>query len=1304
MQAWVQGATLNTNTPGQRPGDPRSQTPKSQTPKSQTPKSQTPKSQTPKSQTGRSVPPPLPAGGVRTVTVAQGPTQPPPIEVQGSERLLMVAARISKTLAYSIVPVFILAALAAGIAYVRLRHGPISFNVVVSPIERGINAELVNNSVKIEGAELFLTETGALEFRLRQMTVFDSDGDAIGGAPQAAVNISAAALWNLRIVPARVELIDPEINLIYTDADGLALDEVLRPPVPKDASALRQQRLNPSAAPESKGVPTAKPVIGVSEKAKAPPKQVNVAKMLSEASRRARRRVGATSYLVEFGLRNATINIAYAGQKSSWVVPEASVDFDHARRRSVISGRASVASSRGPWAISFVTDETEKTDRLEVKATLRGLVPASLAGAAPPLALLKMIDLPIAGDATIELSTNGDVESAQLAIEAGAGRISHPDLAEPFNLTAALLKLNYSGAERSWKLQPSPVKWADGNVLFSGDAKDVASGDAPPQWQFALDGQNGVIEGREFSVPAVPIAVWTTRGTLVPRRGLLQISEARITGGGADVAISLVSQPGQKGQSTQADVVLSAMPLETLKALWPKALAPGARSWIGERVTAVNFKGGTISYRTGDYLKDEAPVLEDSGERLSATFEVTDASFIPLTGMPPIVAPRALVRLENNALEISMPDAAVILPGNRKVPIKSGRLVAANVLTSRPESEISFTSQSQLGPFLEVVEQLPVRAVREAAPFPRAGDGKVDAQMKIKLPLVSKLAADDVVIEGKAKITDGRFGKVGGQFDIQGFTLALDLTSTALDAKGDLLVNGVPGKIVGQRIFGVDGSLQPPMKVTANLDEADRNQLGLDINDIVRGVVPIEVSLQSAGRPEPVIKLKADLTNAEVVLEPVAWRKPAGKQAIVEADIASGKSYKTELQNFKVAGDDIAVEGWVGIGADSRMREFYFPSFALNVVSRLEVQGTLGDDNVWAIKAHGPTFDGRDVFKSLFSVGDGAAPKAKSEKSSKGTNLSVEIGNVIGGNDVSLRNFKMKLSTRSEKLSTFDAKGTLDGGAQLAAVLDQTSGTRRLLVDSTDAGQVMKLIDFYPNLQNGRLQLEVNLDGKGPAEKTGVLWVESFRVLGDPIVSEVVGSADEGRPAIGGKGKVTREIFEFDRMRTPFSVGYGQFVLEESYLKGPLVGANMRGKVDFKTRRINIGGTYIPLQGLNGALGGIPLLGQLISGAHGEGIFGITFAVQGSMSDPQVLVNPLSLVAPGIFREMFQMTSQNPSVLVRDEKIQAKPVQERVRASSTPAGASAGAPKRAAKPLASPNAVVDGWSSSTTGGQPKTAN
>jgi hypothetical protein len=358
------------------------------------------------------------------------------------------------------------------------------------------------------------------------------------------------------------------------------------------------------------------------------------------------------------------------------------------------------------------------------------------------------------------------------------------------------------------------------------------------------------------------------------------------------------------------------------------------------------------------------------------------------------------------------------------------------------------------------------------------------------------------------------------------------------------------------------------------------------------------------------------------------------------------------------------------------------------------VQGTRSGEGIWNIKANGKNFDGRDFFKSLFTVDD--AQKAKSAKPSPGIDLAADIDNVIGHSDVSLRGLKLKLSSRAEKLTKLDARGTLDGGAPLAAVLDSKPGSpRRLLADSTDAGATMKLLDFYPNMQGGRLQLEVNLDGKGPAEKTGILWVNNFKVLGDPIVSEVVGSADQGRPAISGKKQVTREVFNFDQLKAPFSIGYGQFVLEESYVKGPVMGANMRGKADFKTRRVNIGGTYIPLQGLNGALGGIPLLGQILSGAHGEGIFGITFAVQGAMSEPQVLVNPLSIVTPGILRGLMEMTPYDPKIQARDEKAPAKPVDQRVRASAPPVDVTP-PPVRKTRPAATAPDISEGWTSTTS--------
>jgi hypothetical protein len=485
--------------------------------------------------------------------------------------------------------------------------------------------------------------------------------------------------------------------------------------------------------------------------------------------------------------------------------------------------------------------------------------------------------------------------------------------------------------------------------------------------------------------------------------------------------------------------------------------------------------------------------------------------------------------------------------------------------------------------------------------------------------------------------------------------------------------------------------------MTATLDNTDRSQLGLDINDIVQGEVPIELTVGRGAGDQQTVRLHADLTNADLILQNVAWRKPPGRAATLQFDVAKGKTYKTELQNFKVAGDDIAIEGWAAIDAENRLREFYFPDFSLNVITRLEVQGVLDKNDIWKVKARGPTFDGRDFFRSLFSLGQLSenAPKPKNPR--EGIDLDAEIGTVIGHSEVSMRGLKLKLAKRGEKLTALDARGTLDGGNKpIAVVLRQDPGQpRKLLADSTDAGQAFKMIDFYPNIQGGRVRLEVNLEGKGAAEKTGILWVDDFRILGDPVVSEVFSNSDDSRPAIDGavsrssKGKrVTREVFEFNRMVVPFSVGYGQFVMSDSQLRGPMLGASIRGKVDFKMRRVNLGGTYVPLQGLNSALCEIPLFGQILTGPKCEGITGMTFAIQGPMDRPEVIVNPLSMLAPGIFRDIFQMTPFDPKVQRRDEGV-VPDADDRVRASST-----------AAEPTAAPGTIigsdtVDGWSSET---------
>jgi hypothetical protein len=76
--------------------------------------------------------------------------------------------------------------------------------------------------------------------------------------------------------------------------------------------------------------------------------------------------------------------------------------------------------------------------------------------------------------------------------------------------------------------------------------------------------------------------------------------------------------------------------------------------------------------------------------------------------------------------------------------------------------------------------------------------------------------------------------------------------------------------------------------------------------------------------------------------------------------------------------------------------------------------------------------------------------------------------------------------------------------------------------------------------------------------------------------------------------------------------------------------------LDRKADKIDVTGTLVPVYGLNSFLGSVPLLGDILVSKKGEGVFGLTYAMKGNLSEPNITVNPLSVLTPGIFRRIFE--------------------------------------------------------------------
>ena len=89
----------------------------------------------------------------------------------------------------------------------------------------------------------------------------------------------------------------------------------------------------------------------------------------------------------------------------------------------------------------------------------------------------------------------------------------------------------------------------------------------------------------------------------------------------------------------------------------------------------------------------------------------------------------------------------------------------------------------------------------------------------------------------------------------------------------------------------------------------------------------------------------------------------------------------------------------------------------------------------------------------------------------------------------------------------------------------------------------------------------------------------------------------------------------------------------------------MLGKLDFRTRVLQVGGTFTPLSTLNKIFSEMPLVGDILTGPKREGVFAMTYALQGGLENPQLVVNPFSAITPGITRELMQITPSDPRIV-----------------------------------------------------------
>ena len=484
------------------------------------------------------------------------------------------------------------------LGYGRLGRGPISLQSLVPSIEAAINGELSDVRVKIDDAILQRAPDGpGVLFRLRNIRLVDKDGSILAQAPFAAIGMSGSALLSGRIAPGSVDFIGPRLLLFYDDAQGLSL-KFSRPTVAESEAPIRGSL--PADGDQAATPIPPETAIAKRRVESVPGGQVlDVTRTVSEVFERARS--GNTSYLTRFGVKDALVVLTQNGAETSWQVPDFSIDLEHKNgQRSILVGQANFASSKGDWQLDFRAAQQVRKQSLSVTALIQNLVPSGLAGNFSSLGILKALDMVVNGETTVELSNSGEFLSGEAKLDLESGQITPPwDPDSPLRIDRGELNVSYRKERDVVEIAPSTLHWGGSNATLSGEFRPVRERGMPTSWNFTLRATPAVLAVEEFGLAPMKVDEWQVSGSIAPQNGRVTISRFVIRSGSASIELagSVVDTPG--AEEVRLAGVVSPMPVDTLKRLWPKFLAGKARAWVFERVAGGEVHGGKFTVNLG---------------------------------------------------------------------------------------------------------------------------------------------------------------------------------------------------------------------------------------------------------------------------------------------------------------------------------------------------------------------------------------------------------------------------------------------------------------------------------------------------------------------------------------------------------------------------------------------------------------------------------------------------------------------------------------------------------------------------------
>ncbi|SFI42816.1 AsmA-like C-terminal region-containing protein [Jannaschia pohangensis] len=1068
----------------------------------------------------------------------------------------------------------VLIGVVGGAAY-RLTQGPIALpDWTVARVEERLSRGLAPNRLSVGGVALaYDLEAQALRLQVRDAQLVPiAPGPPLATVPEARVALDGAALLRGKVRPRQMSVTGLILD-ISRDADGR-----LSLAFGRDAGAL------PSTWPEALAAlddALATPVIA---------DLMNV--QVDGVTLRFRDAITGLDEQVEDG------NLEWR-RDGSGVAVALSSGFRLGGRTAELEVRVR-RDGRGQGA--------------QADVALRGLSLSGLAEVVPNVPALTLVTGQVAATATISLSEDGVPGPL-------VGRLVATDSAmvdrPVFALDRAVLAFDWvPGSDRIGLTEISASSdalqvGADGQILLEEGLTGAAQLqlrlgrtilDPDGMFDRRVEFEQGVFEAR------------LTQDILG-----LRIGQAMLTGPSGTARVSGRLTFEETGVAGSLRLAVPQMEVGELVALWPPDLLPQSRDWF-----VTNMLGGLARDATGLVrLHPDAP------PDVLASFAFEDGRFRYMRFMPPAEEAWGAAQLDGNRLTIRV-DRGTVPAIGPATPDPSGRIdIAGSVFaipdaTVRPANgELNLLARGSVPDMLTLLDNAPFRLLQRLDRGRDLASGQAEARVEVRLPLKKGNAPADIFYAVEADLRGVESRTLIPGRNLTGEALTLTANAERVQIGGDLRLDGVPfsGRwsqaLPPPSTEPIDPDAPPPTGVprldpgevtgVARIDPDGLSRLGIAIDAFdLRGTTSARIRVRLPQGQPPRLSVESDLAGLSVALPAISWSKPRDRAATLTLEATLGETPEVTAVALDARG--LSARGSVTLRPGGGLERANFDRV----------------DTGW--------FQGPLV---LTGRGAGAAPAISIRGGSADLRQALLVGGDGGGGDGAPLDIALNRLTISEGIALTDLRATLrnssgqftgrlNGGAAVEGVVAPQGGGTAVQVRGTDAGAVLRSAGLFEDARGGSLTLTLRPTGQ-TGVYAGAVRMADVRVRNAPALASllqalsVVGILEQ----LGGEG-----LF-FQTVETDFTLRPDDIVVQRASAVGPSMSITADGRYDLGSKRMDLQGVISPIYLVNG------LFGALFA-RRDEGLFGFTYRLTGAAAAPNVSVNPLSILTPGVFREIFR--------------------------------------------------------------------